>query len=119
LHDFAFLIKWLESLSPETRKTWDCEYCASKRLQQARNCEGQYNTTAIMLSPDIVIDTCPISELKDPYCSEIYSLIKSSLLAEFKGNTPSELLGELNIYFVYKQTILSAEHDYTTLQKEK
>jgi hypothetical protein len=71
-----------------------------------------------MLSPELTIDKCPISEIKKPNCSEIYSLLKSTLLSEFGcGVPPSGLLQELNIYFVYKRVILSAEADFDNIQR--
>jgi hypothetical protein len=66
------------------------------------------------------IDKCPMSELMDFYCTEIYSLIKNTLLSEFGCNVPpSKLLEELNIYFVYKRTIASAESEFDDIQKDK
>jgi hypothetical protein len=73
----------------------------------------------ILLSPDLSIDKCPISELFNPICNEVYSLIKSTLLSEFGcGVPPSKLVEELNIYFVYKRTILSAENEFDNMQKD-
>jgi hypothetical protein len=73
-----------------------------------------------MLSPDLTIDKCPISELRNPNCSEIYSLIKSTMLSEFGcGVPPSGLLKELNIYFVYKRVIQTAENEFDNIQKDK
>jgi hypothetical protein len=72
-----------------------------------------------MLSPELTIDKCPISELDNFNCNEIYVLIKNTLLSEFGcGVPPSKLLEELNIYFVYKTVILSAEADFNNIQKE-
>jgi hypothetical protein len=88
-------------------------------LQESRNCKGQYNTAIIFLGPDLNIDKCPIGELFNPICNEVYSLIKSTLLSEFGcGVPPSKLVEELNIYFVYKRTILTAEADFDRVQKE-
>jgi len=54
-----------------------------------------------------------MSFLSNRECSEIYGLIKSSLISEMGGNIlPSLLLNELNIYFIYKSTILKAENDF-------
>jgi hypothetical protein len=52
-------------------------------------------------------------ELRHRECSEVYSLIKSTLLSEFGcGVPPSKLTDELNIYFVYQSTICNGESDF-------
>jgi len=51
-------------------------------------------------------------------CSEIYTLIKKTLLSDFGyGAPPSIILEELNIYFIYKSIILKAESDYDRQNK--
>ena len=56
--------------------------------------------------------------LKNVECSNVYSLIKSTLLSEFFSCTPSDLLRELNVYFSYKDTILRAEGDFEEQRKK-
>ena len=94
------------------KETWNCKTCRDKRMHIARNCNGQFNSTTIILSPSVYYTECPISKVRNNSCSVVYSLIKSTLLAEFASFKPSELLNELNIYFIYKDTIAQAESDF-------
>jgi len=110
---------WYHDLDSSAQATWDCGYCEKKGLKIPRNCKGQYGKTAIILSPEKMVDKCPISTLDVPLCGDVYRLIKSTLLAEFSSFRPSELLNELNIYFVYKNVINSAESDYKRTKKDK
>jgi len=81
-------------------------------LQKVRNCKGQQSGQQILLSKDLAFDRCPINAMNDRDCSEIYSIVKSTLLSEMGAFLPSQFLDELNIYFVYKNTILKAESDF-------
>jgi hypothetical protein len=86
----------------------------------ARNCHGKYNKTTIVLSPEIMYTECPISKLTNTYCSEIYLLIKQTLMGEFgAGVPPTALLQEPNVYFIYKDVISKAENDFKKTIKEK
>jgi len=56
--------------------------------------------------------------LRNPQCSSVYNITKSTLMTEFGSSAlPSQLLGELNIYFVYRDVIIRAESDFDKQNK--
>ena len=57
-----------------------------------------------------MLTQCPLN-LASPGCSEVYNLVKSTLMSEMgTGGLPSQLLEELNILFIYKEVIQRAEN---------
>ncbi len=97
-------------MSPESKDTWDCEYCKAKRLDSVRNCGNKFSPTSIIINKDTLLTECPMSLGYSSECSTVYSILKSTLLNEMGiASTPSVLLNELNILFIYKNTIQNAE----------
>ena len=62
-----------------------------------------------------MLSQCPIA-LASGECTEVYNILKSTLLSEMGGAyLPSALLEELNVLFVYRDIIQKAE---STCKKE-
>lgn len=112
--DTIAVIKWLNNLKPNLRKTWNCSYCKQRNLQEARNCKGQYADLDLMLVPDITIQQCPIS-LIDSFSVNIYKLVKRIFSENSIGyyeylSLPAsivkidELIGEIETLFEKKNT---------------
>ncbi len=91
------------------KNTWDCKYCKAKRLDPSRNCQGKYSNTSIIINGDTLLTECPMS-LASPECNLVYSIIKNTLMGEMGTSfLPSQLLNELNVLFIYRDTIQKAE----------
>ena len=101
---------WYRNLDEANKGTWDCEYCKKRKLDIPRNCQGKYSPTSIIINGDTLLTQCPLTLAKNE-CSEVYNLLKSTLMSEMgSGALPSQLLDELNIYFVYRNIINKAEN---------
>ena len=59
-----------------------------------------------------MLNQCPIGKISNEQ-GQVYSLLKQTLLSEFGcACTPSVLLEEMNVLFVYIDTINKAESDF-------
>ena len=102
------IIQWYQGLDEPNKNTWKCEYCKGRGLEKARNCGGKYAPASIIVNNTLLTE-CPLTVAKSE-CSEIYNILKSTLMSGMGGSfLPSELLDELNVYFVYRDIVQSAE----------
>jgi len=105
LYQYVIILRWYSSLDDATKATWDCSFCQGKKLDIPRNCNNKFSPCAIIINGDTLLTQCPLT-VPPKECAEVYSVLKSTLLADMgTGCLPSTL----NVLFVYKDIILKAE----------
>ena len=110
----VFVLNWYWDLPPEQQRTWDCNYCKSKKLEKSRNCYNRFEPTNIRLTGKTFCQQCPVS-LIDSSAIAVYELINLSFNAGGMGGVgflPTDLLAQPNIWFEYKHIISNAESSY-------
>jgi len=106
-------------LSEDTGGQWDCEFCRKKKLDSARNCDGE-GQAFIKIIYGHEFRQCPLSAIDE----ESSRIVNFCLLCEGGGFgssriLPSQLLREMAFYLKIRSIILHEQRRIEKIKEDK